>query len=440
MITVITSDNIKEIENPGLLHDAARYSGIYEEFMDSFRELGLPIADTDYSAERAVLVGELETLGVKIRNNGRSLLWGDKISGACVDCLKGEHTHTFILSLRCNRDCFFCANKNQFNYAETRERINDIIDEYRKRIKQTRLRTTAITGGEPLLFLDKCVEFIRYVKNKEKNINVRIYTNGDLATQEALDRLAAAGLDEIRFGLKLDDEERLEKALTHLSVAVKSIPRAMVEMPVEPDKLEKMKELADRLEEIGIFGINILEFLFPWVHIEEFKESGYKIARRPYRILYDYTYAGGIPIAESEIKALELLKYIAEKKYNYGTHYCSLENKLTAQIWQHNLRVKRTGMEYLSEKDYFIKTAKAYGEDAVKVRDIFEKNGVVHYSFNAPDAVIEFSVSEIYKLTGLNLDIGISSLILDRLEDNRLCLREVAVHKTDTESFSMQDI
>jgi pyruvate formate-lyase activating enzyme-like uncharacterized protein len=213
----------------------------------------------------------------------------------------------------------------------------------------------------------------------------------------------------------------------------------MVEMPTEPGKLETMKQLADRFEEIGIFGINILEFLFPWVHIEEFKESGYKIARRPYRILYDYTYAGGVPIAGSEMEALELLKYIAKQKYSYGAHYCSLENKLTAQIWQHNRSVKITETEHLSEKDFFIKTAKAYGEDAAKVRDIFEKDGVMHYNYNAPASVIEFPVSEISRLKGLNIELGISSMILDR-QGEQLCVREVAVHKTDTESFSMEEI
>jgi pyruvate formate-lyase activating enzyme-like uncharacterized protein len=359
MIKAVTSDNIQDIKNAGFRKDAGHYVDMYENFMDNFRGFGLPIAESDYCNERSEIIGELAALGVKLRNHGRSLLWGDKISGACEDCIKGEHTNTFILTLKCNRDCFFCANKNQFDYADGKNRVNNIIELYEKKNKKAGgLHTVAITGGEPLLYIDKCLEFIRFVKKKIKTTNIRIYTNGDLATEEVLDKLAKAGLDEIRFGLKLDDQEKLQKALSHLSSAVRRIPRAMVEMPVEPDKLELMQQLADRLEEIGIFGINILEFLFPWVHINEFKESGYKIARRPYRILYDYTYAGGVPIAESEISAMKLLKYIAEKNYSYGAHYCSLENKLTAQVWQHNRRVRLTGMEYLSEKDFFIKTLK----------------------------------------------------------------------------------
>jgi pyruvate formate-lyase activating enzyme-like uncharacterized protein len=441
MITAVTTDNLREIKNAGLRTDAGRYSEMYERFMDNFRDFGLPIAENDCSAERSELIGDLKRLGVKLRNHGRSLLWGDKISAACEDCIKGERTHTFILTLACNRDCFFCANKNQFDYAEGKLRINDIIAQYEKERKRAGgFRSVGLTGGEPLLHPDKCCEFIKYVKRNDKRTEIRLYTNGDLASEEILGRLAKAGLDEIRFGLKPDREAELERALSHLSTAVNYIPRAMVEMPVEPDKLETMKELADRFDEIGIFGVNILEFLFPWVHIEEFKQNGYRIAQRPYRILYDYTYAGGVPIAESEIKALELLKYIAEKRYSYGAHYCSLENKLTAQVWQHNRNVRLTEMERLSEKDFFIKTAKAYGEDAAKVRDIFDKNGVRHYNYNAPDGIIEFSISEISSLKGANVDIGIASLILDPIGDGEFCLREVAVDKTDSESFSMEDI
>jgi pyruvate formate-lyase activating enzyme-like uncharacterized protein len=440
VVTVITGENLESIGNSGLKKDAKRYVDIYEKFMDEFRALDLPIATSDYSDEKTALIKELVDLGVKVRNNGRSLLWGDKISGACVDCLKGEASQTFILTLKCNRDCFFCANKNQFDYDEGRKRINDIIDQYNKTCgKVGVLTTTAITGGEPLLYLDKCLDFIRHVKKKAKNTGIRIYTNGDLATREVLEKLSTAGLDEIRFGLKLDDSERLEKALEHLALSVEYIPRAMVEMPVEPGKLEDMKRLADKLDEIGIFGINILEFLFPWVHIEEFKKNGFQISRRPYRILYDYTYAGGVPIAKSETDALELMKYMALNKHRYGAHYCSLENKLTAQVWHHNRKVKKAAIETISENDFFIKIAKAYGDDAVRVRDILEKSGVKAYSYNIPDGVIEFSPKEIYRLRGMDIELGIASLILDR-EGENICIREVAVHKTDSETFTLDEL
>jgi hypothetical protein len=106
MITAITADNLREIKNAGLRKDAGRYADMYERFMDSFRNFGLQIAGKDYSAERSEIIGELKALGVKPRNHGRSFLWGNKISAACEDCVKGEQTRTFILTLACNRDCF----------------------------------------------------------------------------------------------------------------------------------------------------------------------------------------------------------------------------------------------------------------------------------------------------------------------------------------------
>jgi len=37
----------------------------------------------------------------------------------------------------------------------------------------------------------------------------------------------------------------------------------MVEMPVIPGSLEEMKDLLKKLDSLGIFGINLLEFCFP---------------------------------------------------------------------------------------------------------------------------------------------------------------------------------
>jgi pyruvate formate-lyase activating enzyme-like uncharacterized protein len=410
---------------------------IYGAFLREISNLGIPLDDADFSNVKEKLISQLEKLGVKIENNGNSLRWG-KLSPSCEHCRKGDGSRTFIISLKCNRDCFFCFNKDQPDFPKRHDSVNNIIKQFDKiEKKHEKMKSIAITGGEPLLFPDECVDFIRYARQRDFSIETRIYTNGDLVEEVVLERLAKAGLAEIRFGLKLENEKYSEKALRNLETAVKYIPRTMVEIPVLPNEFEKVKELLDQLEDMGIYSINLLEFLFPLVRDEEYKK--FKIKKQPYKILFDYVYAGGIPISGSEIECLKLLKYAAEKKYKIGVHYCSLENKLTSQIWHLNHKVVKNPIEYFSESDFFIKTARAYGAEALHVKQILENNKIKYYLFDKRNNRIDFSVTNISLLKGSKIELGISYMVCIKNPKGTF-LKEVAVNKVDTETFSMYDV
>ena len=68
-------------------------------------------------------------------------------------------------------------------------------------------------------------------------------------------------------------------------------------------------------------------------------------------------------MAGSETICLDLLEFALQKGLKLGVHYCSLENKHTGQIYQQNNGYKLPKHTYFSRKDYFIKTAKVFGED-----------------------------------------------------------------------------
>jgi hypothetical protein len=120
-----------------------------------------------------------------------------------------------------------------------------------------------------------------------------------------------------------------------------------------------------------------------------------------------------------------------------GVHYCSLENKLTSQIWHHNHKFRKTPLEYFSEKDFFVRTAVAYGEDANKVKEILDRENRKNY--NKSQKTIEFPLDDIPLLKGSNMQIGIVVMALDSV-DGKACVREIAIHIADTESFSMDDV
>ena len=144
----------------------------------------------------------------------------------------------------------------------------------------------------------------------------------------------------------------------------------MVEMPVFPDKLEFMKELLVRLDDLGVRGINLLELGFPFHNAEEFARRGYLLKPRPYRVLYGYWYGGGLPIAGSEEVALDLLDFVVDRELSLGVHYCSLENRLTSQVFRQNAAAAELfPLRTFSQRDFFLKSAKVFGE----ATDVVEK-------------------------------------------------------------------
>lgn len=441
MVTKITAETLASIKNEGLKKDALRYIDMYGDFIKAVEESGVKVHDLEDKAQNAALIEKLKKAGATVRNGGKSIVLG-AISPSCEDCRTGFGSATYILTLACNRDCFFCTNKNQFDYEDGKHNINDVISGFKKDLKRYKeMKSAALTGGEPLLHPEKCAEFIRKVKKTSKNVQTRIYTNGDLATPEIFALLKDAGLDEIRFGLKPEEIDAAdEKIIGTIREAVKYIPRVMVEMPVFPGTLEKMKTLMLALDEIGIFGVNILEFLYPWVHPEEYNKHGHEVAHRPYGILFNYTYAGGLPVSGSETECLELLLFCAEKKVKMGVHYCSLENKLTAQIYHHNFNLRRTGTEMFSEKDFFIKTAKGYGDDIAWIKEKLDEAGCEHYIFNNSSKFIEFSPEFVPLLKEKDIELALSYQVVDFDEEDRKVLREVQIDMINPRTFLPEEI
>ncbi|MEX6039645.1 radical SAM protein [Providencia hangzhouensis] len=63
----------------------------------------------------------------------------------------------------------------------------------------------ALTGGEPLLFRQESIAFFQAVQQKLPLAHSRLYTAGDRLDRSTALALAKAGLQEIRFSIKIDD-------------------------------------------------------------------------------------------------------------------------------------------------------------------------------------------------------------------------------------------
>jgi hypothetical protein len=253
--------------------------------------------------------------------------------------------------------------------------------------------------------------------------------------EKILLELQECKLDEIRFSIRLDDPEKgRQHTLDRIALSQKYIPQVMVEMPVLPDTEKEMKALLVELDRLDIFGINLLEFCYPLNNADIFRSRGYKVKSHPFRVLYDYWYAGGLPINGSEILCLDLLEFAFDKGLKLGVHYCSLENKHTGQIYQQNTNLPVPRMKFLSPRDYFLKSAKVFGEDISRVKGFFEKKGYTLFEENNEYNYLEFPVSQVRALKNLGVQVGLCTSVYEQRGKDTV-LRELKVDLVEPENF-----
>ncbi|MFZ7943406.1 hypothetical protein [Neobacillus sp. 19] len=257
--------------------------------------------------------------------------------------------------------------------------------------------------------------------------------------EETLQALSDTHLNEIRFSIKMEDSAQKRKhILTKIALAKKYIPDVMVEMPVIPGTGDEMKSLLLELDRLDIFGINLLEFCFPLGNAQAFRDKGLELKNPPYEVYYNFWYAGGLAVAESEKLCLDLVKFAMEKNLKLGVHYCSLENKFTGQIYQQNHDQILNETYQFSPRDYYFKTAKVFGKDKVKVKKVLEKK-YVPFTMNDHYNFLQFPIAAIPFLKNREVDIVISSNVVE-MERNEQVIREVQLELTTPNMFVLEEV
>lgn len=429
MITEISRSTLKEIHNAAFAAYARQYLDIYDRFLDQVQGLGLDFDPVDSRPETAQRIASLLDKGARSHNGGRAL-FVNRMAPACVACETGVGSATFFISLKCHRQCFYCFNPNQEEYESFQGKLRDVSAELEElRRSGQGARHLALTGGEPLLHREEALGFFRTARRCFPEAGTRLYTSGDFVDVTLLSELRDAGLEEIRFSLRLQDSEQVRRSgLERIALATRYLPRVMVEMPVLPGRLDDMKDILLRLDEAGAFGINLLELCFPFHNAEAFGRRSLRLKNPPYRVLYNYWYAGGLPVVGSERDALEVLDFALERRIRLGVLYCSLENKHTGQLYQQNAAGPVPETHRLSPRDYFLKSAKVFGNDGERVKIAFRRQGFKGFVENAHLGYVEFPPAKVRDLApGLpNLEVAISSGVMESREDGRY-LREVKV-------------
>ena len=371
----------------------ALYEGIEAEHMAALKATGVAFAPYDGERhERESLLCRLRERGARIRNGGASVALGP-MSVACEACTGSCVSRSFALTNNCHRDCFFCFNPNQEDFAywcehpfPWRRQLDDLAAE------PCPPACVALTGGEPLLMADEAVAFFSRAAELFPDAHLRLYTSGDLLTRDLIDRLVRAGLHEIRFSVKQDDDPALlEKVLERMTWARESVPTIMVEMPIIPGTESFMEELLIKLDALGVDGINLLEFAYSMWNWSVFESLGLTLRNPPQRVLFDYTYAGALAVQDSEEACLRLMLWAREQGLRLSLHYCSLENKHRAQVRNMNEPFADIHPCYAFDyDDFFLKAAVAFDDDRAPVRRALERKGCTHFLEDAEGRSLAF--------------------------------------------------
>lgn len=267
------------------------------------------------------------------------------LSPGCRACAEGRWSCLFING-RCNCRCFYCPTAQDDPGEPTTNGLTFTkAAEYASYVEQLDFSGASISGGEPLLSFDKSLSFVTAVKRRlGDRVHLWLYTNGVLADADKLARLRDAGLDEIRFDIGATNYQ-----LSHLERAIGVIPTVTVEIPAIPEEGKRLRETLVALANAGVAHLNLHQLRLTPFNLPQ-------LVRRPYTFLR----GDKITVLESELLALELVAWVAERKLALPVNYCSFVYKHRYQRAAARRRAAarmRKPWEGISEAGYLRTTA-----------------------------------------------------------------------------------
>lgn len=243
-------------------------------------------------------------------------------------CYKGAKMVLFVTGV-CGKNCFYCP-------VSYERREKDIIFANEKRVKKDDdiievalsmdALGTGITGGEPLLYLDRVVHYIKLLKGRfGKSHHIHLYTA--LAPGRGiLKSLRDAGLDELRFHPPPHLWADIGK--THYRDSIVATHELGIRVGIEVPSIQAdFSGILSLLEEVDGF-LNLNELEFSETNADELKKRGY------------------VPVDDVS-SGVRGSKEIAELLNGSKLHFCSSLFKDAVQLRERLKRIaKRTARDF----------------------------------------------------------------------------------------------
>ena len=249
------------------------------------------------------------------------------VAEGCKSCVQGKKLVLFV-SGKCFRNCKYCSLSNKRKnvdktWANEREcrNVNEVIEE----AKESHACGAGITGGDPLLCLDRTLKFVVALKKEfGGGFHIHIYLPTEFVTEEGLKKLKKAGIDEVRFHPRFL-EKNIELELERISLASKfwKIKNIGIEIPMFPDKIREtfyfIKSVSEMISFVNLNELEISETNFGFI------KSRYKLNEDSYTI------------QNSTESGLEILKRCEKEKLGLKIHLCTAKTK---NLFQYKNRIK----------------------------------------------------------------------------------------------------
>lgn len=259
------------------------------------------------------------------------------IADGCKQCVLGKKLVLFVSGI-CSEKCWYCSlskkrkNKNMV-WANERQIENSKqgIKELLKEAEESNAKGMGITGGDPLLFLNKTIKYARALKQKfGKSFHIHIYLPTKLVSQEKLKKLSEY-IDEVRFHPQCFCEAKkslIEQDINKIKLASEFWKKENIgiELALVPElKKEILKFILLVKNYIGFVNLN--EF--------ELSDTNFNIVTKKYKLKEN-----GYVVADSKKAGLWILKQLARQKTRLKVHLCTAELKNWHQYKNRLLRHK----------------------------------------------------------------------------------------------------
>ncbi len=263
----------------------------------------------------------------KIQESKGSSFYIGMFPEGCKLCMEGKKIVIFITGLcgnpqACKDYCPLSEERRNKDVTFANDRPVNSFDDILLEARNMKAEGAGITGGDPLMKLDRTLEYINKLKEifgRKFQIHLYCSTSPNL-TEENLKKLKEAGLDEIRF--------HLEPNLWSLMLVAKKIGlKVGAEVPALD--LDQLKKIGRFLDENNLDFLNINELEFSETNAKTLKSKGFQFDE------------GSIAAAKgSDEIAKSFLKW-ALKYLTINIHYCPISLKDGSQFKNRMIRTAK---------------------------------------------------------------------------------------------------
>jgi pyruvate formate-lyase activating enzyme-like uncharacterized protein len=245
------------------------------------------------------------------------------IAEGCKYCIKGEKLVLFITG-KCKSNCWYCSLSNKRKEKDivmANERECKTVKEVIQEAKASKATSAGITGGDPLVCLNKTIKYVKALKKEfGKQFHIHIYLSTHLVDEKNLKKLSKC-IDEVRFHplfLINKNEENADLNKIKKSMEIFGKKNNGIELPLIPEKKKEILNFILKAKDFISF-VNFNEF--------ELSETNFNQLTKNYSLE-----SGGYRVKGSLEAGKWILTQLAKKKIKLNAHLCTAELKNNCQF------------------------------------------------------------------------------------------------------------